>query len=360
MLPTRLLLRFLIFVFLVLCLTEPMSAADQQWLRISSDHFIVLTDAGEKKGHEVAARFEQMRGMFAQLLMRGKLRMSEPVEIIAIRSDKDYAQLAPIRDGQPITAPAFFLTGDDRICIVLNLFETDSWRAVEHQFAHYLLNYNYPPTQPWFDEGFAEYFASLYLTPRQAEMGSDPELNPAYQTDLLGNETQGNGLKSFTEILSNPVWLTLPDLFGMKNRVVNGREGTHHTLFYAQSWILVHYLLNKNKLPETGTYFDLVENQKLPVDEAIQKAHGVTPPQFEQAVKEYFRSLTALFRPANANKQPASANTATGVYQFPAPLGPDDLSVTVTQLQEIDARALLAEVKARVPDRREGGVQELQ
>src|SRR5438309_5954741 len=295
MLPTRALLRFLILAFLVPWITEPTSAADQQWLRISSDHFIVLTDAGEKKGHEVAARFEQIRAMFGQLMSQHKLKMSQPVEIIAIRSDKDYAPLAPIRDGQPITAPAFFLTGDDRICIVLNLFETDSWRAVEHQFAHYLLNYNYPPTQPWFDEGFAEYFASLYLTPRQAEMGSDPELNPAYQTDLLGNETQGHGLKSFTEILSNPVWLTLPELFGMKNRVVNGQEGTHHTLFYAQSWILVHYLLNKEKMSELGKYFGLVEIQRTPVEQAIQRAFGMSVAQLDEEVKTYFHSLAPLF-----------------------------------------------------------------
>src|SRR5216683_201777 len=78
-------------------------AADQtQWLRISSDHFIVLTDAGEKKGHEVVARFEQMRGMFGTLLGQHKLKMSEPLEIIAFRSDKDFAQIAPIRGGEPI------------------------------------------------------------------------------------------------------------------------------------------------------------------------------------------------------------------------------------------------------------------
>src|SRR5258708_25364898 len=100
----------LILALSLVGLTQPMLAADQPlWLRISSDHFIVLTDAGEKKGHEVLARFEQMRAMFGQLLSQHKLRMSEPLEIIAIRSDKDYAQLAPIRDGQPIKAPAFVL-----------------------------------------------------------------------------------------------------------------------------------------------------------------------------------------------------------------------------------------------------------
>src|SRR5260370_25105434 len=137
-------------------------------------------------------------------------------------------------------------------------------------------------------------------------MGSDPELNPAYQTDLLGNETQGNGLKSFTEILSNPVWLTLPDLFGMKNRVGNGKEGTHHTLFYAQSWILVHYLLNKNKLPETGTYFDLVGNAKLPVDQAIQQSDRMTAAQLDQWVKDYFNSLKPLFDALDASNLPNS------------------------------------------------------
>src|SRR5215813_1425510 len=94
-------------------------AADQQWLRVSSDHFTVLTDAGDKQGHEVAARFEQMRAVFGQLLMRNRLRMAEPIEILAIRSDKDYAQIAPLVNGQPTQAAAFFLSGEDRIFIVL-------------------------------------------------------------------------------------------------------------------------------------------------------------------------------------------------------------------------------------------------
>ncbi len=82
-------------------------AADQHWLRVSSDHFIVVTDAGEKPGHDVAAHFEQMRAIFGQLLSRSKLRMSEPIEIIAIRGDKDFSQLAPQVDGKPITSTGF-------------------------------------------------------------------------------------------------------------------------------------------------------------------------------------------------------------------------------------------------------------
>ena len=354
-------LRSSIFALSVLYLARPAFAADSPpWLRISSDHFIVLTDAGEKRGHEVAARFEQMRAMFGQLLSQHKLRMSEPLEIIAIRSDKDYAQAAPLRDGKPITAPAFVLADEDRIFVVLDLFEPDSWRAVEHQFAHYLLNYNYPPTQPWFDEGFAEYFSSLSFTARHAELGTDPELKPVYQTDILADQNDPNGLKSDTEILSAPVWLTLPDLFGMKNRVVNGQEGTHHTLFYAQSWMLVHYLLNQNKLAETGTYFDLVENQKVPVEKAVQQAYGMTAAQLDKAVKDYFHSLKPLFDALDASKQPNPPMTSDVVYELPLPFGVDDVGSSSKQLAPAEAQALLDEMELRIPERRTPALQQLQ
>jgi tetratricopeptide (TPR) repeat protein len=335
-------------------------AADQHWLRVSSDHFIVLTDAGEKPGHDVAAHFEQMRALFGQLLSRSKLRMSEPMEIIAIRGDKDYAQLAPLVNGQPTKAPAFFLAGEDRIFIVLNLFEPDSWRAVEHQFAHYMLNYNYPPTPPWFDEGFAEYFASLSWTGKNAELGSDPELNPAYETDLLGNQIESKNLKSFTEILSNPVWLAWPDLFTMKNRVVNGQEGTHHTLFYAQSWILVHYLLNKDKMSELGKYFGLVEIQKVPVEQAIQQAFGMSTAQLDHEVKTYFHSQTSLLNALDASKQPNAPKVAEAVYQTPLPFSADDVGTSSKSIPLPEAQALVDEMELRIPERRQQAFDQLQ
>src|SRR5215470_17674772 len=262
--------------FLLLCALCA-HAAEAPWLRISSSHFSVLTDGGEKRGREVILRFEQMRAVFAQLLMKARVRMPEPLEIIAVKSDKEYVQLMPFVCDQPISAPAFFLPGEDRNYIVLDLFADDSWRAISHQFAHLLLNYNYPPTPGWFDEGFAEYFSSLRLDNKQVQLGGDPELTPAWKQDVLGNRSEvRNPPKSLTELLSAPVWLAMPDLFSMKHNPSSYQEGPHQTLFYAQSWIVMHYLLNKNKLPETGTYFELVQNQKLPVEQAIQQAYGMT------------------------------------------------------------------------------------
>ncbi|MCU1298323.1 MAG: hypothetical protein JWO91_2601 [Acidobacteriaceae bacterium] len=344
-------------------LALPLQAADKQaqWIRVSSDHFSIVTDAGDKKGREVAVRFEQMRAVFGQLLSRSKLKMPEPLEIIALKSDKEYAQIAPLKDGMAITAPGFFIPGEDRNYIVLNLFEEESWRAVTHEFAHLLLNYNYPPVQPWFDEGFAEYFSSIRVDNKQVEIGLDPELGLAWHTDVVGNQSQiKDPPRPLTELLSPAVWLALPDLFSMKHHMENFHEGTHHTLFYAQSWMTVHYLLNKNKLQQTGVYFDLVENQNVPVEQAVQQAFGMTVAQFDQAVKDYFHSLGPLFEALDASKDSTATAPGGQVYFSPAPISGDDIGTSYRQMPFAEGQALLAEMTVRVPEHRDQAVGQLQ
>jgi tetratricopeptide (TPR) repeat protein len=223
-----------------------------------------------------------------------------------------------------------------------------------------MLNYNYPPTQGWFDEGFAEYFSSIKLDNKQVEMGSDPELTSVYSSDVLGNQTEARTPpKSLTELLSSWVWLSLPDLFTMKHDTSKYQEGTHRTLFYAQSWMTMHYLLNKDKLSETGTYFGLVQLQHMPVEEAIQQAYGMTPAQFDKTVKDYFHSLTQLFQNQDAARQPGATTSAAGIYRSAVPLGPDDIAINAKPMTEEDADAHLAEVMVRIPERREQGLREI-
>jgi hypothetical protein len=337
------------------------AAEPSPWLEIHSTHYTVITDAGEKKGKEVALRFEQMRAVFAILLMKNRLNEPVPLTILAFKNDKTYYQSAPLRQGQPIRAPGFFVPGEDQNFITLNLFEEESWRAVTHDFAHLLLNYNYPPAQGWFDEGLAEYFSSVRVDNKQVEIGGDPELNLLYSTDLLENQQEArNPPQSLTELLGAQVWLALPDLLSMKHDTSSYDEATHHTLFYAQSWMMLHYLLHEKKLPETGAYFDLVQNQHVPVEEAVQKAYGVTPSQLDQAVKNYFHSLTPLFVAMDASKQPNASAHPAQVYQFPAPVAPNDSTITTKPLPEANARALTAEMKMRIPQRRGLALQELQ
>jgi len=351
-----------IFLVLIALVLPPSSlAAGQQWQRISSDHFVVLTDAPANKGQEIAARFEQMRAVFAQLLGRSKLRMSLPIDIIAFADKKEYRSRGPLEGGRPTKNSGFTLSGDDRVFCVLDASDQDSYRAIEHQLAHYFLQYNYPPTQAWFDEGMAEYFASLSLMAKEAELGTDPELHPAYEPNLLGESVQhALAAKSLTQILSGPVWLKLQDLFAMKNRVANGQEGTHSTIFYAQSWMLVHYLVNKNKLAETGKYLQLVMGEKMPVEQAVQQAYGMSVTELDQAVKDYFHFLTPLFETLGESEQRNPLPGADVVYKSPLPFPVEDVAVSTRKVPVAEAMARVDEMELRIPERSEAAIQELQ
>jgi tetratricopeptide (TPR) repeat protein len=340
------------------------AAAEPPWLEIHSTHYAVITDAGEKKGREIALRFEQMRAVFASLLSKDRLHESRPLTILAFKNDRSYYQLSPLHQGQPINAPGFLLSGDDQDFIVLNAFEEDPWRAVSHDFAIRLLNFNYPPAQGWFDEGLAEYFTSIRLDNREVEIGADPELQPTIKEDLVGNQRDTHPSKSLTQLLAAQVWLSLPDLFTMKHEPARN-EGTRHTLYYAESWIVMHYLLHQKKLPETGAYFGLVLNQHVPVEEAIQQAYGMSSAELENAVKDYFRSQTGLqaavdgarLTTVDPNQSPASRSGQTD--HFPEPVGPEDSAITSKPFADPDARAIYAAVQIRIPERREFGLKTL-
>ena len=254
----------------ILVYSIPAIAAEPPWLEIHSTHFTVISDAGDKKGREVALRFEQMRAVFANLLGKERLNQPVPLTILAYRNDKSYYQIAPLRDGQPISVPGFFLSGDDQDFIVLNLVEEESWRAVARDFAAVLLNYNYPPAQQWFDDGLAEYFSSIHVNDKQVEIGGDPGVH-ATVSNSAGNQAGIPASASLSQLLAGQNWLSLTDLFSRKNDTSAGNEAASPTLYDAESWIVMHYVLRENKLPETGAYFGLVLNQHVPVEEAVQE-----------------------------------------------------------------------------------------
>jgi tetratricopeptide (TPR) repeat protein len=312
-------------------------AAEPHWIRIDSSHFSVITDADPAKAHEVAARFEQMRALFAQLLMRTRVNLSEPITIIAFKTPEEYAKVAPPRAGEGLGA-GFFLPGDDQVYFVLNLSQDESWRAISYYFARVLLNYNYPPTQPWFDEGFAEYFASAHLGDQQMKIGEDPE---AFSSSAGAPAARA---KSFVEILKTANWQSVPELFASKGESVD-----RHTLFSAQSWVTMHYLITTDKLSAAGTYFGLVETEKLSVDEAIQKAFGMSSEQLGKAIQDYFHSLSESQNNPNAKQAP-----------MPAPVAADQVGTSFHDIPDASVRALVAEMTLRVPERREQAHQELE
>ncbi len=87
--------RFVALSFILSALVSSASAAEPHWIRVASDHFLVLTDGDATQGREVAVRFEQMRAVFGQLLARNRVNLPLPIDIIALKSDDEYGSDAP-------------------------------------------------------------------------------------------------------------------------------------------------------------------------------------------------------------------------------------------------------------------------
>lgn len=308
---------------LALLLAVAAPAFAQNWTQVRSPNFTVITDAGAGQGRETALRFEQMRGLFAAIFRRTKVNLPVPLTIIAFRNSKGLRDNAPFYNGKPIELAGFFQKGEDRNFIALDLSAPNAWDTVFHEYAHLLLNSNYPATQPWFDEGFAEYYSSLKIGGKEIEIGSAP--------------------KSYSILTEQPRLMPIVDLFSVAqdSRVYN-ESGNRRSLFYAQSWLVVHWIFDNKKLPETARYFDLVMNRKVPIPEAITQAFGMDPRQFDRQLSDYMR----LGR-GNIARIPLPVDTDPGAY-------------TANKINDVEARAVIADLHLHMRDRRDQAVAEFQ
>jgi tetratricopeptide (TPR) repeat protein len=305
----------------ILLPTQPLHA--QKWIEIHSPHFTVATDAGDKRARDVALHFEQMRAVFGQMILKDKVNISVPLEIIAFRTSKEFRQYSPIYQGKPVQLDGFFQKAEDRNYIALDLSGTQKWETVFHEYAHMLLNANYPPTQLWFDEGFAEYYSTINIVRDQVEIGKAP---PGH-----------------IELLRTSRWIPIPDLFRVRSDSKMYNVGDPRSLFYGESWMVVHYIFDMHKMAEAGSYFDLVENQHVPVEQAIQQAFGMDPKQFERAVRDYSTSPKAVYRSYNLPLSLENMNT-----------------YTVKSLSVTDAQAMLADFDLHTVDYQERGIATLE
>src|SRR2546423_1057382 len=302
----------------------PVFSGEQQWVEIRSPHFSVLTDAGDKRGRDVAVRFEQMRAVFGALMVKAKVGTPIPLQIIAFRNSKELRQFSPIWRGKA-TEVAGLVQGDtDRCFILLDMSVENPWQTVFHEYAHQLMNGTMSvQLDPWFEEGFAEYFRTIVVDGKEANVGRIPD-DEYY-------------------VLQQNAWLKIADLLRVQQHSSPYNEsGDRRTVFYAESGMLVHYLYDNSLIPKVGDYFDLVRNKNVPVEGAIQQTFGMSAAQFDKTLHNYHSS--GHFR----------------YYKLAAPAGIDGKIYSSTPLAAIDAQVILADAHLHSPDYQKTAVEEFE
>ncbi len=215
----------MITVFLLFSgLLQPVHAA---WREIRSDNFVIYTDVGEKKSRALIQDLEAFRYYLGLITNRPAANDIIPFPIYMFASKKQYDTLV----GRTGTGGMYTKNDFLGSLAVLHHDKKKSKYADEgrlvlfHEYVHYFMRRNsdlvYPP---WFSEGFAEF------------------LSPFAKRE--------NGKYLFAGLVPERVqWLNYKKNWMSFRKILNAsttnvRHGGEKAslLFYAQSWLLNHYL----------------------------------------------------------------------------------------------------------------------
>jgi tetratricopeptide (TPR) repeat protein len=131
--------------------------------------------------------------------------------------------------------------------------------------------------------------------------------------------------------------MPVSDLFAVKTYTEND---VSEALFYNESWLVVHYLFDKDKMSGLEKYMELTFAQHVPIPAAIEQAFNMTPKKFDAELAAYLNM---------GQRQIFNIDDSTSV---------DSENITAEPLDSNDASALIADLNFHMPDRRKEAIEE--
>jgi tetratricopeptide (TPR) repeat protein len=251
-------------------IVEPASAKDK-WISVRSKNFILVGNANEKEIKQIATRLEQFRDIFTRLLTKASFTSSIPTTVVVFKDFDTYRKFSPPDTG------GYFQPGSDMNYIALpaRIDEAnDPFETIYHEYVHLLIKDNVKDMPLWFNEGLAEYYSTLQLKDNDRKV-------------WLGKVLSHHVFKLREEKL-----IPLKTLFAIDNSSPYYNEKSKKSVFYAESWALIHYLLlNPQRQPQLGRFLNMILAGQSP-NEAFPVAFGVDFSVIEKELKEYVKHDT--------------------------------------------------------------------
>lgn len=316
----------------LLVLLARASPADASWTRLTAGNLVIVGDGSAREVRDVADRLELFRSVVGRALGREATTLPVPTVVLAFRNARSFAPFAPLYQGRPVRVAGYFIGGDDVNYIALNGEDhRAAYSVVCHEFAHALVSHMAANPPAWLDEGLAGFYETFAPT-----------------DDGRGAVIGAPNRESLQE-LRNGSWIPLSELLVVDRETSTYNEGRRRTLFYAQSWALVHYLtFGQSQRSAQFRQYLAALGTMAPQADAFREAFGDVD-ALEGELREYVKR-TGL----SAVKVDADAATAIVAARSPEPLADEEaaayLGDALARLGRIeDARRLLRETLAAAP-----------
>jgi len=250
-------------LFALLFLPQTLPGADQ-WVKLTTPHFELYTSAGEKKGREAILYFEQVRSFFLQA-SQSKRAPQIPIRIVAFRGEKQYK---PYRVSE--TAAAYYARSRSHDYIVMEDISSEHYPVAIHEYTHLMIEHSNLPNIPvWLNEGWAELYSTLKPVGKKAEIG---DLLPGRAVALIR-----------TPLIPLNVLTTVDQSSPFYN------ERNRASIFYAESWALVHMLYFTPAYRPNFTKFVTTISSGKPMDEVCQSVFGKRMWEVEADFRKYIQ-----------------------------------------------------------------------
>ncbi|HKP71765.1 MAG TPA: DUF1570 domain-containing protein [Pyrinomonadaceae bacterium] len=302
-------------VCLVVAALSNASSASGAWARVRSENFVVAGNAGEGELRRAAVQLEELREVFTRLNATANMDVALPVTVVLFQSESDYEFFKPLHRGDlGLDVAGHFQFSPEMNYITLSAERArrpDATPVLFHEYVHALVRNNYQRAPLWFNEGLAEYYGSFELSRDRRQVRFGSQINQRVDS-LERNEL-----------------LPLKTLLSVDTSSSDYHEHGRHGVFYAESWVLVHYLLSDKtgaRQARLARYLELAASGAT-VEESFRQAFGTDFGKLESELRAYVRDASYVER----------------VETFAEPL-PLELKLESRTLAEAEAQSLLGDL----------------
>jgi tetratricopeptide (TPR) repeat protein len=284
-----------------------------RWLRAETPHFVLYSAEGEDVLRSYAAMLETVDGVLrrqhgkvgAPITRKYEIYLTGQTSEMAKSVAGEFRRFDPRADGTSTWTPVAALDGIFGVCMRDRMEHfgfidrTQGDDIVIAGYSEAFFSQNFPYSYPsWFVLGLQIYYSSLDLRPDKIVIGMPPPMwaQTIRTADLL----------RMSVVLGKPAW---------------DREGREYqTLYAAQSWLLMHYLLSSpERRTKLADYLKRIELGDVDLIATWKDVFDETPVELGDKLRHYSGHPMPAFWIAHA-PEPAPPITFQRL-----PAGADDL-----------------------------------
>lgn len=236
------------------------------WLRVDCVDFTIYSNAGERRTRELSRELEQLSAALDSSILPQR-PFGRPTRIFVFRSSASFDSYRDVLLGRGSDKDGIYFSRPSGNFIIIDGGARGSRRVALHEMTHKIVHGSLGFVPLWVNEGLAGMFETFQLDGRRARAGR------VERSDLQMLRTKR---------------IPVAEILNMSARSEDFLSGPRSRLVYAQTRLMVHYLLlgNPSRAERLPLYLELLRERTDPV-EAFERAFEVTLHEFESELFAY-------------------------------------------------------------------------